>query len=123
MQGLAQSCAAAAAPVLPMPRSVAHSKRSGEWPQWELAIGSELQSFLDHGVCEEGGCALPAGKTELPSHVVRECKRDVRYKARLAARGNHQQPGVDLNETCVFILHTTQDRSGGSAARIAAAAV
>jgi hypothetical protein len=78
---------------------VAQAKRSEEWPQWELAIGAELQSFLDHGVWEEGGCALPAGKSALPSHIVLDRKRDGRYKARLVAGGNHQQPGVDFNET------------------------
>ena len=48
---------------------------------------------------EEGGCALPAGKTALPSHIVLDRKRDGRYKARLVAGGHHQQPGVDFNET------------------------
>ena len=98
MQALAQACAAATAPVLPTPRSVAQAKRSEEWP-WELAIGVELQSFFDHGVWEEGGCPLAAGKTALPSHVVLDHKRGGRYKARLVAGGNHQQPGVDFNET------------------------
>ena len=99
MQALAQACAAATAPVLSTPRSVAQAKRSEEWPQWELAIGAELQSFFDHGVWEEGGCALPAGKTALPSHTVLDRKRDGRYKARLVTGGNHLQPGVDFNET------------------------
>ena len=103
MQALAQDCAAATAPMLPTPRSVAQAKRSEEWPQWELAIGSELLSFFAHGVWEEGGCALPAAtltrKTALPSHIVLDRERDGRYKARFVPGGNHQQPGVDFNET------------------------
>ena len=47
-QALTQACAAATAPVLPTPRSVAQAKRYQEWPQWELAIGAELQSVAKH---------------------------------------------------------------------------
>ena len=99
MQDFTHAFATATAPVLPMPRSVAQAKRSDERPQWELAIGAELQSFFDHGVWKEGGCAVPAGMTALPRHIVLDSKRDGRYKTRLVAGGNHQQQGVDFNET------------------------
>ena len=107
MQALAQACAAATAPVLPTPRSVAQAKRSEEWPQWELAICAELQSFFDHGVWEQGGCALPAGKTALPSHIVLDRKRDGRYKARLVAGGSHQQLWISTRplHLCVHTAH------------------
>jgi hypothetical protein len=81
------------------PRSEAQAKRREDWPQWQEAIDLELQSFFDHGVWDDGSCVLPAGKSALPSHFVLDCKRDGRYKARLVAGGNHQQPGVDFNDT------------------------
>ena len=98
MQAFAQACAAATAPVLPRPRSVAQAKRSQEWPQWELASVAELQSFFAHGVWEEGGCAcMPARQ---------RCRVIVCSIASLlggARRGlwreAHQQPGVDFIET------------------------
>ena len=99
MQALAQACAAATVFVLPTPRSVAQVKPSEEWLQRELATYAKLRSFLDHGVLEDGGCVLPAGKAALPCHIMLDHKRDGRYKARLVARGNYQQPGVDFSET------------------------
>jgi len=99
MQALAQACAAVAPTVLAAPRSVAQAKRSDDWPQWQEAIDVELQSFFDHEVWDKGGCVLPAGKSALPSHIVLDRKRDGRYKARLVAGGNHQQPGIDFNAT------------------------
>ena len=85
MQALTQACAAATAPALPTPRSVVQAKWSEEWPQWKLAIDAELQSFLDHGVWEDGGCALPAGKAALPSHIVLYRKVDGQYLAQYEA--------------------------------------
>jgi len=42
-------------------------------------------------VWEEFECALP-------SHIVLDRKHDGRYMARLAAGGDHQQPGLNFNE-------------------------
>ena len=67
---MAQACAAATAPVLPTPRSVSQAKRSEERLQWSLASDAEVQSFLGHGVWEDTGFALPAGKEALRSHMV-----------------------------------------------------
>jgi hypothetical protein len=53
------------------------------------------------GTSNNTGGSPPAGKSALPSHFVLDCKRDGRYKARLVAGGNHQQPGVDFNDTFV----------------------
>jgi hypothetical protein len=51
------------------------------------------------GTWEEGGCDLPVGKRALPTHIVREIKRDGRFKSRLVAQGDKQRPGVDFTET------------------------
>jgi hypothetical protein len=42
---------------------------------------------------------LPARKQALPTHFVRNLKRDGPYKSRLVAGGHKQRPGVDFNET------------------------
>ena len=81
----------------PMHHRMMSTNLYSPWPKAQTAT----QFFLDHGVWEDGGCALPAGKTALPSHIVLDCKRDGRYnlKAQLVAGGNHLQPGVDFNDT------------------------
>lgn len=108
MQALAQACAAATASVPPTPCSVAQAKRSEEWLQREQAIDAELQSFLDHGVWEGGGCALPAGKSALPSRIMRdrECDggtRQVSTRLHVVAERNQQQPGADVNEAFALV--------------------
>jgi hypothetical protein len=66
---------------------------------WEAADPAEIAGILDLGTWEAGGCLLPEGKQALPTHFVRQVKRDGRYKSRLVAGGHKQRPGVDFNET------------------------
>jgi hypothetical protein len=66
---------------------------------WQAADQVEIDAILQLGTWESGGCVLPAGKQALPTHFVRNLKRDGRYKSRLVAVGHKQRPGVDFNET------------------------
>jgi hypothetical protein len=66
---------------------------------WEAADQAEIEGIVDLGTWEDGGCVLPEGKQALPTHFVREVKRDGRHKSRLVAGGHKQRPGVDFNET------------------------
>jgi hypothetical protein len=53
--------------------------------RWQVADQAEIEGILDLGTWEAGGCLLPEGKQPLPTHFVREVKRDGRYKSRLVA--------------------------------------
>jgi transposase InsO family protein len=72
---------------------------------WEAADQAEIEGIVDLGTWEDGGCVLPEGKQALPTHFVREVKRDGRHKSRLVAGGHKQRPGVDFNETFAHIAH------------------
>jgi hypothetical protein len=58
----------------------ATSKSNGS--SWEVADQVEIEGILDLGTWEAGGCMLPEGKKALPTHLVREVKRDRRYESR-----------------------------------------
>lgn len=86
------------------PRSVAAALSRPDAAKWRDAIDAEVASCMKHDVWEP--CDLPPGKQALPSHFIFEIKRDGRYKGRLVVGGNHQQHGVDYEETyaptCAF---------------------
>jgi hypothetical protein len=72
---------------------------AAEAVRWQAADRVETDAILQLGTWESGVCVLPAGKQALPTHFVRNLKRDGRYKSRLVAGGHKQRPGVDFNET------------------------
>jgi hypothetical protein len=65
---------------------------------WEVADQVEIEGILDLKTWEAGGCMLLEGKQALPTHFVREVKRDGRYKSRLVVGGHKQRLGVDFIE-------------------------
>jgi hypothetical protein len=77
----------------------AGTTEAAEAVRWQAADQVEIDAILQLGTWESGGCVLPAGKQALPTHFVRNLKRDGRYKSRLVAGGHKQRPGVDFNET------------------------
>jgi hypothetical protein len=77
----------------------AGSAGAAEAVHWQAADQVEIDAILQLGTLESGGCVLPAGKQALPTHFVRNLKRDGQYKLRLVAGGHKQRPGVDFNET------------------------
>jgi hypothetical protein len=70
----------------------------------ELLIGRQLiKQKLTPSLNWEPGMLeaawLPVDKQALPTHFVRDLKRDGRYTSRLVAGGHQQRPGVDFEET------------------------
>ncbi|GAA5904679.1 hypothetical protein JCM5296_003624 [Sporobolomyces johnsonii] len=71
---------------------------------WRQAMEVELAAFRALETWDEGLVELPAGRRALGVKWVLVVKRDVegriiKYKARLVARGDQQQDGVDFDET------------------------
>jgi hypothetical protein len=75
------------------------TNKAAEAVRWQAADQVEIDAILQLGTWESGGCVLPAGKQALPTHFVRNLKRDGRYQSRLVAGGHEQRPSVDFNET------------------------
>jgi hypothetical protein len=77
----------------------AGTTEAAEAVRWQAADQLEIDAILQLGTWESGGCVLSAGKQALPTHFVRNLKRDSRYTSHLVAKGHKQRPGVDFKET------------------------
>jgi len=84
------------------PKSLKEAKRSSDWPEWEKAIKTELDTLRQMGTWE----LMEAPKNRKPVTnkwvFVRKYNKEgelLKYKARLVARGFSQVPGMDYNET------------------------
>jgi hypothetical protein len=71
---------------------------AAEHVRWQAADQVEIDAILQLGTWECGGCILSARKQALPTHYLRNLKRDGSYKSRLVAGGHKQRPGMDFNE-------------------------
>ena len=85
----------------PEPKSLAHAKTLPDWPEWNAAAQSELDSLKENDVYDV--VDLPPGRKVVGSRWVFKVKQNSdgsieRYKARLVAQGFSQQPGVDFDE-------------------------
>lgn len=90
------------------PKTVAEAERRPDWPQWKLAIQSELRSLQEHGVFSDP-LECPAGVKPISGRFVLTLKRKPdgsidRYKARYVARGFTQRPGQDFTATYSPVL-------------------
>jgi hypothetical protein len=66
----------------------ASTENISEAERWHSADQAEIDAVRALGTWEVGGCDLPVGKRALPTHILREIKRDGRYKSRLVAQGD-----------------------------------
>lgn len=83
------------------PRSLAEVKKRADWPQWQAAMQSEINSLLENGTYEL--VDLPPGVKPIPSKWVYKVKRDEagrldKHKARVVAKGFKQIAGRDYHE-------------------------
>lgn len=90
------------------PQTIAEAERRPDWPQWKLAIQSELRSLQEHGVFSDP-MECPAGVKPITGRFVLTLKRKSdgtvdRYKARYVARGFTQRPGQDFTATYSPVL-------------------
>ena len=84
------------------PKSLKEAMCSPEWPEWEKAIQTELETLRKMGTWEL--CDPPEGCKPIMNKWVFVKKYDKdgnlqKFKARLVARGFTQVPGMDYNET------------------------
>ena len=84
------------------PRSLKEAMSSPEWPEWEKAIQTELDTLRQMGTWEL--VDAPENRKPVSNKWVFVRKYDKngnlqKYKARLVARGFSQIPGMDYNET------------------------
>jgi hypothetical protein len=93
---------------LPDPSSIREAKQQPDWPQWELAIHSEIDSLISREVFGPIRPAQP--HEELTGYRFtfvkkRNAAREViRHKARLVARGFTQIPGRDYDLTYAPVM-------------------
>ena len=98
----------------PDPKTYQDAQRSSDWPKWQEAISSELQSLKERNVfgpVQE----CPHGVSTVGSRWVFTRKRDasgnvIRYKARLVAQGFSQKPGIDYFETYAPVMDSASFR-------------
>jgi len=85
------------------PQSMTECRQRSDWPKWEEAISSELNSLAKRKVfgpvvqMPEG--IKPVGYKWVFVRKRNENNEIVRYKARLVAQGFSQRPGLDYDET------------------------
>ena len=84
------------------PKSLKEAMSSPEWPEWEKAIQTELETLKHMGTWEL--VDAPNNRKPIMNKwvFVRKYDKDgilQKYKARLVARGFSQMPGMDYNET------------------------
>ena len=84
------------------PKSLKEAMCSPEWPKWEKAIQTELETLRKMGTWEL--CDPPEGCKPITNKWVFIKKYDKdgnlqKFKARLVAQGFTQVPGMDYNET------------------------
>ena len=89
------------------PKTLKEAKRSPEWPEWEKAIQTELNTLKQMGTWEM--VDAPKDRKPVTSKWVFVKKYDKdrnlqKYKTRLVARGYTQVPGMDYNETFVPVV-------------------
>ena len=88
----------AAAALVPEPGSYRKAMTSSDWPEWKKAINKEYDSQIKNNTWTL--VILPTGRRAIGCLWRFKVKRDqdgqiVKYKARLCARGDHQEAGVD----------------------------
>jgi hypothetical protein len=104
-------------------KTVAEALSGSHGPEWENALLTEVGSCLELRVWED--CELPPGKQALPSHFIKERKRDERNKVRLVAGEHRQQNSLDFEETYAPVLSSdnAHDHGGERSRRFGDAAV
>ena len=82
-----------------------------DWPKWQEAIQSELNSLTKREVfgpvVQTPSDVKPIGYKWV---FVRKRNEIVRYKARLVAQGFSQRPGVDYEETYLPVMDAITSR-------------
>ena len=85
------------------PQSVEECRRRYDWPKWQEAVQSELNSLAKREVfgpvVQTPNGVKPVGHKWVFVRKRNERNEIVRYKARLVAQGFSQRPGVDYEET------------------------
>ena len=86
---------------LPDPRNVREAMAAPDADQWKDAMGKEMANLKAHDVYELVPRTPRMRTLRLGWVLHRKFKNGVfeKNKARLVARGNHQRPGVDYNES------------------------
>ena len=101
----------AAAAVAPEPASYRKAMSSPDRSEWQKAITKEYDSQIKNKTWTL--VALPAGRRAIGCLWRFKVKRDqngniIKYKARLCARGDHQQEGIDYFESfCPTVRYQT----------------
>ena len=97
-----------------IPRSYYEARKSDQWPDWKIAIDSELASLKKHQTWKELGKNDGPENSEnvVGSKWVFDLKTNkkgeiLRYKARLVAQGFTQVEGIDYKETYAPVASRT----------------
>lgn len=99
---------------LPDPKSVREAQKQTDWPEWQQAINSELDSLISRKVF--GPISIAAPDQHLTGYRLIFVKKKnskgetVRYKARLVAKGYTQIFGTDYDLTYSLIMDSTTYR-------------
>ena len=92
------------------PRTITECRLRRDWPKWENAIKSELNSLERRNVfgpiTRTPNNVKPVGYKWVFVRKRNERNEVVRYKARLVAQGFSQRPGIDFDETYSPVMDT-----------------
>ena len=92
----------------PKPQNTNECRQRNDWPKWREAMQAELHSLIKRDVfgpvVQTPASIKPVGNKWVFVRKRNENNDIIRYKARLAAQGFSQRPGIDYEETYSSVM-------------------